>query len=222
MTNPYFFDLLFLALLIGMFGYGKRKGAFKVIAGMFGTLAAWIGTLILRPRFLPIVTSLLKPLASKAVIKAAEAAGVMPLIDAVLDLSLEENLTAMTALAEKLNISTALLDRLLLPTEAARPLDLLTDALMAKAAPILTFLVLFFGLKIAIQLAVSILSLDWPIIRTVNRLAGGAIGLCGGLVLVVVLFFGILVYGSPEATGITSRLLLSRSLTGSLIATLFV
>ena len=241
MTNPYFFDALFLLILLGMFSYGKRKGAFKVIAGLFGTLTAWIGTLILRPRFLPIVTSLLKPWAYKAVLKAVEAAGLNEIINVTMEFSMDaQNATAalstlpeklaalglpeqMALLAEKLNISTLLQDRLaFLPQGQIRPLEILTEALVDRVAPILTFLVLFFALKIAIQLAVTVLSLDWPIIRTVNRLAGGAIGLCGGLVLVVVLFFGILAYGSPEPTGITSGLLLRQSITGSLIAGLFV
>lgn len=241
MTNPYFFDVLFLLILLGMFSYGKRKGAFKVIAGLFGTLTAWIGTLILRPRFLPIVTGLLKPWAYKAVLKAVEAAGLNEIINVTMEFSIDaQNATAtlstlpeklaalglpeqMALLAEKLNISTLLQDRLaFLPQGQIRPLEILTEALVDRIAPILTFLVLFFALKIAIQLAVTVLSLDWPIIRTVNRLAGGAIGLCGGLVLVVVLFFGILAYGSPEPTGITSGLLLRQSITGSLIAGLFV
>ena len=241
MTNPYFFDVLFFLILLGMFSYGKRKGAFKVIAGLFGTLTAWIGTLILRPRFLPIVTGLLRPWAYKAVLKAVEAAGLNEIINVTMEFSMDaQNATAalstlpeklaalglpeqMALLAEKLNISTLLQDRLaFLPQGQIRPLEILTEALVDRVAPILTFLVLFFALKIAIQLAVTVLSLDWPIIRTVNRLAGGAIGLCGGLVLVVVLFFGILAYGSPEATGITSGLLLRQSITGSLIAGLFV
>ena len=241
MTNPYFFDALFLLILLGMFSYGKRKGAFKVIAGLFGTLTAWSGTLILRPRFLPIVTNLLKPWAYKAVLKAVEAAGLTEIINVTMEFSIDaQNATAalstlpeklaalglpeqMALLAEKLNISTLLQDRLaFLPQGQIRPLEILTEALVDRVAPILTFLVLFFALKIAIQLAVTVLSLDWPIIRTVNRLAGGAIGLCGGLVLVVVLFFGILAYGSPEPTGITSGLLLRQSITGSLIAGLFV
>lgn len=241
MTNPYFFDALFLLILLGMFRYGKRKGAFKVIAGLFGTLTAWIGTLILRPRFLPIVTGLLKPWAYKAVLKAVEAAGLNEIINVTMEFSIDaQNATAalstlpeklaalglpeqMALLAEKLNISTLLQDRLaFLPQGQIRPLEILTEALVDRVAPILTFLVLFFALKIAIQLAVTVLSLDWPIIRTINRLAGGAIGLCGGLVLVVVLFFGILAYGSPEPTGITSGLLLRQSIAGSLIAGLFV
>ena len=241
MTNPYFFDVLFLLILLGMVSYGKRKGAFKVIAGLFGTLTAWIGTLILRPRFLPIVTNLLKPWAYKAVLKAVEAAGLNEIINVTMEFSMDaQNATAtlstlpeklaalglpeqMALLAEKLNISTLLQDRLaFLPQGQIRPLEILMEALVDRVAPILTFLVLFFALKIAIQLAVTVLSLDWPIIRTVNRLTGGAIGLCGGLVLVVVLFFGILAYGSPEPTGITSGLLLRQSITGSLIAGLFV
>ena len=241
MTNPYFFDALFLLILLGMFRDGKRKGAFKVIAGLFGTLTAWIGTLILRPRFLPIVTGLLKPWAYKAVLKAVEAAGLNEIINVTMEFSIDaQNATAalstlpeklaalglpeqMALLAEKLNISTLLQDRLaFLPQGQIRPLEILTEALVDRVAPILTFLVLFFALKIAIQLAVTVLSLDWPIIRTINRLAGGAIGLCGGLVLVVVLFFGILAYGSPEPTGITSGLLLRQSIAGSLIAGLFV
>lgn len=243
MTSPYIFDALFLLVLVTMYGYGKRRGAFKVIAGLFGTLTAWIGTLILRPRVLPIITALLRPWAGKAVRSAADAAGLTDVINMTIDLqngawkaaesvtTLGEKLTAlglpeqMTGLAEKLNISNVLLQELhhTVPLGGQiRPLDILVDTLVAKVAPILTFLLLFFGLKLAIQLAVRILSLDWPIVRTLNRLAGGAIGLCGGLVLVAVIFFGILLYGSPEPIGITSKALLTQSFTGSLIAALFV
>lgn len=243
MTNtPYIFDILFLLILWGMYHYGKRRGAFKVIAGLFGTLTAWIGTLILRPKALPIVTQLLRPWALKAVQSAVEAAGLSDIINITMELpagawdaamaapTLAEKLAAfglpgqMAGLAEKLNISTALLNEMVHTIPAGgqiRPYEILADTMVAKVAPLLTFLLLFFGLKIAIQLAVHVLSLDWPIIRTVNRLAGGAIGLCGGLVLVLVIFFAILIYGSPEPTGITSRLLLSQSITGGLIASLF-
>lgn len=240
MTNsPYIFDILFLLILLGMYQYGKRRGAFKVIAGLFGTLTAWIGTLILRPMVLPIVTAILNPWATRAVTSAAEAAGIMPVIDAAVELSagagqaaqsvatLSEKLMAiglpeqMAGLAETLDITASLQARLTDLGGIVSPLQLLAEAMVAKVAPLLTFLLLFFGLKIAIQLVVRLLSLDWPIIRTLNRMAGGAIGLCGGLVLVAVIFFGILIYGSPEPTGITSRLLLSQSITGGLIASIF-
>ena len=104
MTNPYFFDALFLLILLGMFSYGKRKGAFKVIAGLFGTLTAWIGTLILRPRFLPIVTNLLKPWAYKAVLKAVETAGLNEIINVTMEFSIDaQNATAaLSTLPEKL------------------------------------------------------------------------------------------------------------------------
>ncbi len=242
MTNPYIFDALFLLILLAMYGYGKKRGAFKVIAGLFGTLAAWIGTLILRPRVLPVVTQLLRPWAHKAVQSAVEAANLSDIINITMELqdgawaaaesvtTLGEKLAAfglpeqMAALAEKLNISTALLNEMhhTIPLGGQiRPFEILAETMVAKVAPLLTFLLIFFGLKLAIQLVVGVLSLDWPIVRTLNHLAGGAIGLCGGLVLVVVIFFGILLYGSTEPTGITSSYLLSQSLTGGWIAGLF-
>ncbi len=240
MTNPYIFDALFLLILLVMYGYGKKRGAFKVIAGLFGTLTAWIGTLILRPMVLPIIIKILNPWATKAVTSAAEAAGIMPVIDAAVELSagagqatqsmanLSDKLAAiglpeqMVGLAEGLDISASLQNLLDNISGIVSPLQLLAEAMVAKVAPLLTFLLLFFCLKLAIQLVVGVLSLDWPIVRTLNRLAGGAIGLCGGLVLVVVIFFGILLYGSSEPVGITSGLLLRQSLTGGLIASLFI
>lgn len=240
MTNPYLFDALFLLIIFGTCHYGKKHGAFRVIAGLFGTAAAWIGTLILRPMALPFVVNLLNPWAVKAVTKAAEAAGSLAVMDVTMDMtsetwnaaqsltSLGEKLTAygfpvqMGDLAEKLNISATLQNRLhLIPQGQVRPLEVLAEAMIAKVAPLLTFFLLFFTLKLIIQIVVRILSLDWPIIRTLNHMAGGIIGLGGGLLLVLVVFFGILIYGSPEPTGITSQVLVTQSMTGSLIAGLF-
>lgn len=239
MTNPLFFDLLFAAILLGMYAYGKRRGAFRVIAGLFGTIAAWIGTLILRPMVLPMVVGILNPWATRAVTSAAEAAGLLPIFEATCELSagagqaaaamasLSDKLAAlglpeqMTALAQSLGITASLQGLLDTVSGIVSPLQLLAEAMVAKIAPGLTFFLLFIGLKLALAVAVQVLSLDWPILRGLNRMAGGLIGLAGGAVLVLVVCAGIFRYGSPEPTGLTSQPLLLQSYVGGFLASLF-
>ena len=241
MTNPYIFDLLFLAVLLFMYEYGKRRGAFRVAAGLLGTVGAWIGALALRPQVQPLVERLLTPYAVRAVTSAADSVGLTPVLEATVELSgtagalaqsaatLGDQLAAlglpgqMAGLAEQLGITNSLSGTLSAAAALGEisPIQLLAESLVGRIAPTLTFFLLFLLIKLAIWLCVRVLSLDWPIIGALNRMAGGAIGLLGGAVLVLALCTGVFLFGSPEPAGLTSRMLLSQSLTGRLLAGLF-
>lgn len=237
MTNPYIFDGVFLALLLCMYGYGKKKGAFRVIAGLVGTIGAWIGAMLLRPQVQPLVIRLLTPYAKKAVAAAADSMGLTAALEATVELggaagtlaqsaaTLGERLAAlelpaqMAGLAEHLGISNSLSQTLSAAAALGEvsPLELLAQALVDRIAPALTFFLLFVLIKLAVWFCVRVLSLDWPIIGALNRLAGGAIGLLGGAVLVLALCAGVFLFGSPEPVGLTSRVLLAQSVTGRLL-----
>lgn len=236
MTNPYIFDLAFVAILLAMFTYGKRRGAFRVVAGLFGTIAAWLGAAALSPTVTPITVRLITPYASGAVASAAESMGLTPILDTAVSVgqgvsaaagslsSLADKLGSLglpeqlSDLAQNLGISGTL-DKLL-PTASGSvtPYDLLTQAMVGKLSPIITFFLLFIAIKIALSIVVRLLSIDWPIIGAVNRLAGGLIGLVGGLFIVLALCAGIFTFGSSEPEGLTSSVMLSQSMTGGLLS----
>lgn len=238
MQSPYIFDIAFVLILAFMFWYGRRRGALRVLAGLFGTIAAWLAASSLSPRITPITIRIMTPYAHKAVASAAESMGLTPAIDATVTLgqaagnladtvsSLGEKLSSLglpeqlSSLAEKLHISHSLENLLPGLHGNVSPTELMTEAMVNKLAPFITFFALFVLIKFVISIVVRILSLDWPIISSLNHFAGGAIGLLGGVLIVLALCAGIFAYGSPESTGITSQTLLSQSYTGQLVASI--
>lgn len=240
MTNtPYFFDILFVGIMVFMYGYGKRRGAFRVIAGLCGTLAALIIAMTLCPAVEPVVASIITPYAERAVESAAEAMELGEAIKATVQLGEKagQTMNALGSLTEKfaflglsekfsqlsddLGISETLDKLITVTTGEFTPLELLSRAIVAKIAPTLTFFLIFAAVKLAIWFAVKVLSLDWPIIGALNRLAGGAIGLLGGAVIILAVCAGISIYGSTEPTGITSEVMLSQSIIGGAVCGFF-
>lgn len=238
-STPYIFDIIFIAVMAFMYSYGKRRGAFRVIAGCLGTLCAMLIAVSLSPSVEPAVAALMTPYAEKAVESAASAAGLSDVIDATLQLgeTAGEAFSALSGLSAKLEaiglsdafsgLSETLgisgtLDKLLTVTKGElTPLELFSRAIVAKTAPTLTFFLIFAAVKIAIWFAVRVLSLDWPIIGALNRLAGGAIGLLGGAFIILAVCAGISIYGSAEPTGITSAVMLRESLIGGFVSGIF-
>ena len=67
MKNPYIFDIIFAAVLAFMYWQGKRRGAFRVLSGMFGTLIAWLGASALSTSVMPVTVKLMTPFAKSTV-----------------------------------------------------------------------------------------------------------------------------------------------------------
>ena len=219
MNNPYIFDIAFGLLILFMIYLGRSKGAFRVIAGLFGTLAAFIGAKALSPAVTPFVSGIMAPFAESSVSSAAESLGLSDLMGlSASEWAAESSvMESLSAIAEKAGISLGF-DSL---SQAADPSatagSLLTDAFLEKTAPLLTFILLFFLIKLAINIVCRLISLDLPIIGSLNHMAGGLLGLLGGAVLVMALCAGIYAFGSAEETGLTSYILLSKSFTGRLL-----
>ena len=229
---PYLFDVIFALILILMIRLGRKKGAFRIVAGMCGTLVAWVGAGIMSPNFTPLTASLVEPYARRAVERAARSmgetllsqagetvavgrSGAMP--QALQQLGLSERLHE---LAQKLSVQQAFVKLLEGAEGQVSPIELMTKAVVDKIAPILTFFVLFFLIKLAINLIARFLSLDWPIVGALNRLSGGLFGALGGVLLVLALCAGILRYGSDEPAGLTSKQMLSESYVGGFVCQL--
>lgn len=240
MNTSYFFDIAFILIVIIMFALGKKRGAFKVVAGLFGTLIAWVGAMKLTPKFTSMMSNIITPYARKSVTGAAESLNLTSAIDSSVEVSqglsnignafssLGEKLSAiglpegLSDIAEKLKITVGLESALpVTGGTVVDPYQLLTDALVDKISPILTFIALFILIKIAITLVTKLLSLDLPVIGTLNRLAGGLIGAIGGIIIVVVLCLGVFSFGSDEPYGPTSRPMLYESYIGGFVGNVF-
>lgn len=235
-ASPHIFDLIFLLILVFMFFVGKKRGAVRVVTGLFGTIAAWIGASALSPSLTPLTVKLVTPYASSAIAKGAEAMGLTPVLDTAVSisdgmaqtasslLSLGEKLSALgmpqqvSELAGSLGVTETLESMVPQAAVTLTPAELLTQAMVAKIAPIATFFILFVLIKAAISIVSRLLSLDWPIFSSLNHMAGGLLGLLGGCLLVLALCAGILTWGSAEQTGITSAVMLRESFIGGMIA----
>ena len=66
---------------------------------------------------------------------------------------------------------------------------------VSSVAPIITFLLLFILIKLAVRLVCNLLSLDIPVLAQLNSMAGAAIGLAGGLLTVALICAGIIHFG---------------------------
>ena len=78
-----------------------------------------------------------------------------------------------------------------------------------------------FGLLVVIQLAVrivcSLLSLDLPILRSVNKLGGALLGAVTGLCMVAVLCWGIMRFSPAEEVGFLNQPALLESRIGGTV-----
>lgn len=235
-VGPHIFDLIFAVIIIMMFFVGKKRGAVRVVTGLFGTIAAWIVASTLSPALTPLTVRLVTPYAASAISRGAEAMGLTPILDtavAISDgmaqtasslLSLGEKLSALgmpqqvSELAGRLGVTETLEGMVPQTAVTLTPAQLLTEAMVAKIAPIATFFILFILIKAAISILSRLLSLDWPIFSSLNHMAGGLLGLAGGALLVLALCAGILTWGSAEAVGLTSSVMLRESFIGGLAA----
>lgn len=235
-SSPHIFDVIFLLIVIFMFFVGKKRGAVRVVTGLFGTLAAWIGASALSPSLTPLTVRLVTPYASSAISRGAEAMGLTPVLDTAVAISdgmaqtasslltLGEKLSALgmpeqlSELAGRLGVTGTLESMVPETAVTLTPAELLTQAMVAKIAPIATFFILFILIKAAISIVSRLLSLDWPIFSSLNHMAGGLIGLLGGALLVLALCAGILTWGTAEEAGLTSAVMLRESFIGGFAA----
>lgn len=202
--QPYWWDVLFVLLLIVCIRAAAKRGAFRAVSGILGTLLG----LLVGSRFQDALAPLLEPLLEPPLRMLAEKAGA----------SAFTGLSGDSALAELARQAEAVTDKMSQLYQTA--LDALAQALTRSLAPILAFLLLFLATKLVIKLLCLLLDLDIPLFSDLNLLAGGLLGALAGCVLVLALCWAVLRFAPEESVGLLSRPLLRESLLGGLAARL--
>lgn len=205
-------DLLFLGILICSIVISARKGAFRAVAGLSGSVLGCLGAFSLMPRVEPFIYRLLLPTLRRTVEKAAEKSGVDSLLSSEMT---QDVIAGFQSLLQALGLSEKAGEVTAAAQEAGSTMaDAAAGALAGQIAPVVTFILLFILIKLAVSIILNILSLDIPVLRTINKGLGALLGACSGLVIVLVLCWGIARFASPLDVGVITRPMLEQSMIG--------
>ncbi len=223
MTPSMFLDLIFLAVLAAGLVIGWFKGAFRIVAGVAGTVAGFIGGRMLTPTLAPTVAGLIDPTLESWAAGIAAKIGENPMMGDALTRALEG--TELMTLLKNAGMEQQFLDAVsAAAAQTATDLGAFVRSTLleyvSSVAPIITFLLLFILIKLAVRLLCSFLSLDIPVLAQLNSMAGGAIGLAGGLLTVALVCAGIVHFGG--AGDLVTLAVLEQSAIGGFFFRLFI
>ena len=194
-------DIAAIVILLISTAIGAGFGAFRAISGLAGTLAGAIGAFKLQGAVIPMVVKILTPIVRSAVESAAETQGV----ESILESQLTQDLMGLfRQLSEALGLTGSAGEAVAQSAQSAgaRIIDAITGGIVAQIAPAVAFLLLFLVIKAAAQLILQLLSIeDLPIISTINKAGGAALGLASGLLIVFILCWGLLRFGADSPVG---------------------
>lgn len=204
------YDAVFVAIFAFCTVYAARKGAFRALAGIAGTIAGVVLGSMFQGRFSPTVIRWLRPIVQRVfggdslpelTVKIRDFGlpkELQPLLDAAQNAASDAAEAARAALAERL-----------------------TDFFCEKLAPILAFIGIFLAAKLAVWLVCTLLSMDIPILSTINRILGGLIGGVSGILILLALCWGIWRFAPNFNIPVLSREALAKSMIGSYFCRLF-
>jgi Colicin V production protein. len=205
------YDVIFIVIFLVCVIIAANRGAFRAVAGIAGTVAGVILGSMFQGVVSPAIAGWLHPLTMKVVgdntvsslavsiRNLGMPAELQPFLDAAQNALASAEETARTALAEKF-----------------------ADFVCGRIAPLLSFLLIFFLTKLAISLVCSILSLDIPVLSTLNEWLGALIGAGSGLLILLALSWGIWRFSPDLNIPVLSRAALQSSLIGGFLCRLFV
>lgn len=204
--QAYWWDVIFALVFAACVIISYRRGAFRALSGIAGTIGGVIlGNLYqddLAPYLEPLLRPVLQGLAQKA------------------DLSHVTGLQEGSLLSDLVAQSSALTDKM---SELYQVLmETLAQALTASLTPIVAFLLIFLATKLALLLVCALLDWDIPILSGLNRMAGGLLGMLAGCITILVLCWAVMRFAPAENLGLLSRPCLLESFIGGFLAPLFV
>lgn len=205
------YDVIFLVIFLVCIIIAANRGAFRAVAGIAGTVAGVILGSMFQGALSPIISDWLHPLTMKIVGSHT----VSSLAASIRNLGMPAELQPFLD-AAKNSISSA--------AEAARSAlaEKFAGFICDKTAPLLSFLLIFFLTKLAVSLVCSILSLDIPVLSTLNEWLGALIGAGSGLLILLALSWGIWRFAPDLNIPVLSRDALQSSLIGGFLCRLFV
>ena len=225
MSDSLIVDLGMLAILVLTAVLGAKRGFFKSISGIAGTV---VGFIVARIYCRPLSVYIEKPIypffsslfskvnVQEAFASAAKLAaqGLGSIKEALAESGLPKFIVG-TAVQAISNMSGGLAD---FAEKYSDPefLGALAESAAKAMAPILTFVILFILVKIAVALLCRLLSANIPVLRTINRTAGFLLGLVSGLLIIILLCWGVKLF-APEQGGILSLETFKSSVIGGII-----
>ena len=216
-------DLAFLSILTFGLLMGWFKGAFRIVAGIAGTVCGFLGGRALTPLLSPTVARVIDPTLEGWARNISAQIGRNPIMEDSLERALEG--TELLTWLKNAGMEQQFLEAVSkAAANSAQELgQFVQNTLLdyvSSVAPIITFLLLFILIKLAVRLLCSLLSLDIPVLAQLNSLAGGAIGLAGSLLTVALLCAGVVHFGG--AGDLVTLAVLERSAIGGFFYRLFI
>ena len=227
-------DIAFGAIIALSIVLCAKKGLFECISGVAGTVAGFIGARMLSGRLADVFSGFVRPMFHRVFSGAKVQQAMSDLVQRVsaditdmqsgLQQSLQESgLGEQTAelvsgVMDYINASASQLVQMESNgTLAAR----LADGAAEAVGPVVAFLLLFTAIKLLVSLICRLLSANIPLIREVNALGGGVLGIMSGLLTVALICWGIVLFAPAESVGFFSINTLYTSYIGRFFAILF-
>ena len=227
-------DIAFGAIIALSIVLCAKKGLFECISGVAGTVAGFIGARMLSGRLADVFSGFVRPMFHRVFSGAKVQQAMSDLVQRVsaditdmqsgLQQSLQESgLGEQTAelvsgVMDYINASASQLVQMESNgTLAAR----LADGAAEAVGPVVAFMLLFTAIKLLVSLICRLLSANIPLIREVNALGGGVLGIMSGLLTVALICWGIGLFAPAESVGFFSINTLYTSYIGRFFAILF-
>lgn len=227
-------DIAFGAIIALSIVLCAKKGLFECISGVAGTVAGFIGARMLSGRLADVFSGFVRPMFHRVFSGAKVQQAMSDLVQRVsaditdmqsgLQQSLQESgLGEQTAelvsgVMDYINASASQLVQMESNgTLAAR----LADGAAEAVGPVVAFMLLFTAIKLLVSLICRLLSANIPLIREVNALGGGVLGIMSGLLTVALICWGIVLFAPAESVGFFSINTLYTSYIGRFFAILF-
>lgn len=207
-------DLILVGIIVVSAVLAGSRGLVKTIAGMFGTLISYFATAkLVVPYFAPKIAVWITPYCTKMLMGSAERSGVLA------SATQSGAMDNITELLDKLHIPLSFLDPITQKVAdfGNSVLAATAEVMGSELAPLIAFVAGFIAIKFAINLAAKLLSINLPIIGTLNHGAGCLLGAASGALLAVVLCVGLRAFAPQGIAGFLSLEQINSSLIGGFI-----
>lgn len=223
-------DIAFLVIIVATVILCTKRGLFKSISGIAGTVLGFIGARVFGNQLAKPIVAISKPIFNSifssekiqeafANFAAKTAEGITNIYDFLIDSGINK------ATAELISGAFERMGGSIVDFSAGYADGTLTESLAENAAwaiaPVIAFILLFVVIKILVSILCRLLSANIPIIRTLNKMGGFILGCVSALLIVILLCWGIVIFAPAESVGFFSLQTLNNSIIGGFIAGLF-
>ena len=190
MTTPVIIDAVVVVILVGFTIFGAQRGLFQALAGLLSVIVALVGAGIVAATFAPPAAKLVTPLIAQRIEERVEEAMAVQ-ADAGVQMPEAEDPTAIGELLSILGLDDDVCGFLTEKVQekvhdagvsiAAAVVESLAQSFIYGVLYILSFAALLLLMKVLASAMGLVLKL--PLLRGLNALGGGAVGLAEGALL---------------------------------------